>query len=121
MMENENLEGVMEESADFKETTDFPTIAPRVETKTETKAGAKDETPAFVYVGPSFPGAKRFTVYVNGLPEALEDKTESDPVFKGLVLPVAGLAEANAEFAQRGSRLNILYQEAQKKLTGRSE
>lgn len=123
MMENENFEEMTEEEgADFEEAADFPPAAlVNKEPDTDIRAGAKKEAPALIYVGPSFTGAKRFTVYLNGLPEELEEKTEKDPVFKGLVLPVEELAGANTELARQGSGLNILYQEAEKKLAEGSE
>lgn len=70
---------------------------------------------SMVYVGPDIPGAKQYTVFNNGLPDALKEKIKEHPFFDSLVIPVEKLAKANAELAKQGSALSILYQKAGKK------
>lgn len=65
-----------------------------------------------VYIGPDIPGAKQFTTYNNGLPDALKEQIVEHRVFESLVVPVERLAKASAELAKEGSALNILYQKA---------
>lgn len=86
--------------------------------KTAGKAKAEPATQAagaMVYIGPDIPGAKQYTVYNAGLPDALKDKIKERPFFNSLVVPVTGLAKANAELAKEGSALSILYRKASKK------
>lgn len=70
---------------------------------------------SMVYVGPDIPGAKQYTVFNNGLPDALKEKIKEHPFFDSLVIPVEKLAKASAELVREGSALSILYQKASKK------
>lgn len=70
------------------------------------------ETEALVYIGPDIPGAKQYTTFNGGLPDALREKIEEHPFFNSLVVPVGKLAKTGAELAREGSALNILYRRA---------
>ena len=65
-----------------------------------------------VYIGPDIPGAKQYTTYNAGLPDALKEKIKEHPFFNSLVVPVEKLAKASAELAKEGSALSILYRKA---------
>lgn len=85
--------------------------------KTAGKAKAEPATQAagaMVYIGPDIPGAKQYTVYNAGLPDALKEKIKEHPFFNSLVVSVTGLAKANAELTKEGSALSILYRKARK-------
>ncbi|MCI9471524.1 MAG: hypothetical protein HFH56_09995 [Lachnospiraceae bacterium] len=122
MMENENMETedmevgneISEEARRYEEDLEMEDPPP-VSLGKGTDTGGT----ALIYIGPSFPGAKRYTVYTGGLPEALEEKIEAAPIFRGLVVPVERLAGANVELSRSGSGLSILYQKAQETLAGR--
>lgn len=73
---------------------------------------ATQEAEIVVYIGPDIPGAKQYTAYNAGLPDALKEKIVEHQVFESLVVPVERLAKASAELAKEGSALNILYQKA---------
>ena len=73
-------------------------------------AAQKAET--VVYIGPDIPGAKQYTTYNAGLPDALKEKIKEHPFFNSFVVPVEKLATANAELAKEGSALSILYRKA---------
>ena len=75
-------------------------------------APATQEAETVVYIGPDIPGAKQYTTYNAGLPDALKEKIVEHRVFESLVVPVERLAKASAELAKEGSALNILYQKA---------
>lgn len=75
-------------------------------------AQATQKAEIVVYIGPDIPGAKQYTTYNAGLPDALKEKIVEHRVFESLVVPVERLAKANAELAKEGSALNILYQKA---------
>ena len=75
-------------------------------------APAAQEAEIVVYIGPDIPGAKQYTTYNAGLPDALKEKIKEHPFFNSLVVPVEKLAKASAELAKEGSALNILYQKA---------
>lgn len=83
--------------------------------QTPKKAAAKEpekQAGIVVYIGPDIPGAKQYTTYNAGLPDALKEKIVEHRVFESLVVPVERLAKASAELAKEGSALNILYQKA---------
>ena len=68
-----------------------------------------------VYVGPDIPGSKQYTVFINGLPDALKEKIKEHPFCNSFVVPVGKLAQANAELAQEESALSILFRKARGK------
>lgn len=75
-------------------------------------APATQEAETVVYIGPDIPGAKQYTTYNAGLPDALKEKIKEHPFFNSLVVPVEKLAKASAELAKEGSALSILYRKA---------
>ena len=72
----------------------------------------KFENETVVYIGPDIPGAKQYTTYNAGLPDALKKKIIEHRVFESLVVPVEKLARASAELTKEGSALSILYWKA---------
>ena len=72
----------------------------------------KFENETVVYIGPDIPGAKQYTSYNAGLPDALKEKIIEHRVFESLVVPVEKLARASAELMKEGSALSILYWKA---------
>lgn len=86
------------------------------QTQTARKAAVKEglkKTETVVYIGPDIPGAKQYTVFNNGLPDALKEKIKRHPVFHSLVIPVEKLPQASVELAKEGSAMNIFYKKAQ--------
>ena len=81
------------------------------------KEAAVKEAPQepVIYLGPDMPGARQYTVFNNGLPEALKERAKEKPFFNALIVPVSKLAQANTELAKEGSALNILYKKASEK------
>lgn len=75
-------------------------------------ASATQEAETVVYIGPDIPGAKQYTTYNAGLPDALKEKIKEHPFFNSFVVPVEKLAKASAELAKEGSALSILYRRA---------
>ncbi len=73
---------------------------------------ATQEAETLVYIGPDIPGAKQYTTYNAGLPDALKEKIKEHPFFNSLVVPVEKLAGAIAELGKEGSALSILYRRA---------
>lgn len=72
-----------------------------------------EKAPVMVYIGPSFPGVRQYTVYNNGLPAALEEWIKKDPAFKSLTIPVEDLAGARKGLATGGSAIRMIYQRAE--------
>ncbi|MFG6383462.1 MAG: hypothetical protein K1V96_04300 [Lachnospiraceae bacterium] len=70
---------------------------------------------SMVYLGPDIPGAKQYTIFNNGLPDVLKEKMKEHPFFYALVVPVEKMAQANAELAQEGSALHVLFEKANEK------
>lgn len=79
-------------------------------------ASATRETETVVYIGPDIPGAKQYTIYNAGLPDALEEQIVEYRIFESLVVPVEKLAAASAELRKEGSALSVLYQKASEKI-----
>ena len=73
---------------------------------------ATQEAETVVYIGPDIPGAKQYTTYNNGLPDALKDRVKTQPFFNSLIVPVERLAQANAELAKEGSALSVFFKRA---------
>ena len=83
--------------------------------QTPKKAAAKEpekQAGIVVYIGPDIPGAKQYTTYNAGLPDALKEKIKEQPFFNSFVVPVEKLAKASTELAKEGSALSILYRRA---------
>lgn len=68
-----------------------------------------------VYIGPDIPGAKQFTTFNNGLPDALKEKIQKHPFFHSLIVPVEKLAQATEELNKEGSALHVFYHRAKEK------
>ena len=75
-------------------------------------APATQEAETVVYIGPDIPGAKQYTTYNNGLPDALKDRAKAQPFFNSLIVPVERLAQASAELAKEGSALSVFFKRA---------
>lgn len=83
--------------------------------QTHKKAAAKEpekQAGIVVYIGPDIPGAKQYTTYNNGLPDALKDRVKTQPFFNSLIVPVERLAQASAELAREGSALSVFFKRA---------
>ena len=78
-------------------------------------APTTQEAETVVYIGPNIPGAKQYTTYNAGLPDALKEKIKEQPFFNSFVVPVEKLARASAELAREGSALSTLYRKASEK------
>lgn len=77
---------------------------------------AAQEAETVVYIGPDIPGAKQYTTYNAGLPDALKEQITEYRIFESLVVPVEKLATASAELKKEGSALSVLYQKASEKI-----
>ena len=82
------------------------------EAKKTKAAAATQEAETVVYIGPDIPGAKQYTTYNAGLPDALKEQIAEYRIFESLVEPVEKRAAASAELAKEGSELSILYRRA---------
>ncbi len=72
------------------------------------KTPAKETPDTVIYVGPNLSGdilISQFTVFKNGLPPYLAERTGADPVFKSLFVPLPGLTVARADLKNPGSRM----------------
>ena len=70
------------------------------------------KTEIMVYIGPDIPGARQYTVFNNGLTDALKEKIEEHPFFNSLVIPIGRLPQASMELAKEGSALNLFFRRA---------
>lgn len=98
--------------SEAKKTTGKAKAAPVIQEGENIHGYRKFEGETVVYIGPDIPGAKQYTTYNAGLPEALKEQIIEHRVFGSLVVPVERLAKAGAELAEEGSALNILYKKA---------
>lgn len=62
-----------------------------------------------IYLGPNLKGVLRGTVFLNGLPPALEEAIRKLPVVAELVVPVSNIRQANRELADPDSALSRFY------------
>lgn len=82
------------------------------EETTATAAAAESAAAAepVAYLGPDLKNvAINGTVYIGGLPKALQDKIEEIPAIKGLVVPISRLAASGVAIMTQGTALNNLY------------
>ena len=66
-------------------------------------APAAQEAEIVVYIGPDIPGAKQYTTYNAGLPDALKEKIVEHRVFESLVVPVERLARQAQSWRRKGA------------------
>lgn len=66
-----------------------------------------------VYIGPSFKGAARGTIYNNGPSTALVEAVKRKSVIGELLVPIEKLAAANRELASSDSALCRIYRSAE--------
>lgn len=67
-----------------------------------------------VYIGPTIPGvAYNGTTYIDGLPEALEDKFKEIPALRQLLVPPSGWPDAQEQLKAQNGRLYIAYKMVQ--------
>ena len=104
MSENETKKPAGKAKAESAEQEPVPVASAATPTAQNTRT--------MVYIGPDIPGAKQFTTYNAGLPDALKEKIKEHPFFNSFVVPVEKLAKAGAELAKEGSALNTLYRRA---------
>lgn len=78
------------------------------------KEGGKEPV---AYVGPDIKNvAINGTVYIDGLPEPLQEKIGDVPALKGLLVPISNLAAAGVAITTQGTALNNLYNAVSAKL-----
>lgn len=81
--------------------------------KKETAGAIKKGPETKMYVGPTFPGVSRASVYVNGLPEPLKEKMEKHPVFGELVVDIGDIVEKRKELEDPASATSKCYKAAE--------
>lgn len=80
-------------------------------------AGNAAASEPVAYLGPDLKNvAINGTVYVGGIPQALQEKIEEVPAIKGLLVPVSNLATAGVAIRTQGTALNNLYNAVSVKL-----
>lgn len=73
------------------------------------KPVGKEEQFLRIYLGPNLKGVMRGTVFLNGLPPALEEAIRKMPVITELVIPVSNIRYANRELTDPDSALSRFY------------
>lgn len=69
------------------------------------------------YLGPDLKNvAINGTVYIGGLPAALQAKIKEVPAIKGLIIPISSMATAGVAIRTQGTALNNLYNAVSAKL-----
>ncbi len=75
----------------------------------------KKSAACVVYCGPTLPGiARRFSIYTNGIPVALEAKAAEIPAISALILPLDELPAARTQLNAGAGLLYSIYTEAQR-------
>lgn len=74
------------------------------------------------YLGPDLKNvAINGTVYIGGLPAALQAKIKEVPAIKGLIVPISSMATAGVAISTQGTALNNLYNAVSAKLQGQQK
>ncbi len=82
------------------------------------KRNRKPKTGATVYCGPSVKGiVKRDTVFSGEMPRALSELLEREPLLKELTVDVESFAAVKKSLSEKGSRLSIIFAQAEKRLS----
>lgn len=68
-----------------------------------------------VYIGPTIPGLKSYTVFSGALPRAVAEMVAKDNNVAGLIVPVEQLQESRQNMRKRGHVLNIYLRKLLKK------
>ena len=88
-----------------------------VETRAAASKAKEGSKEPVAYVGPDIKNvAINGTVYVDGLPTALQEKIGDVPALKGLLVPISNLAAAGVAITTQGTALNNLYNAVSVKL-----
>lgn len=88
-----------------------------VETRAAASKAKEGSKEPVAYVGPDIKNvAINGTVYIDGLPAALQEKIGDVPALKGLLVPISNLAAAGVAITTQGTALNNLYNAVSVKL-----
>lgn len=68
-----------------------------------------------VYIGPSIPGLKSYTVFSGVLPQSVAKMAANNESISGLIVPVEELQEARKNIRKRGHVLNVYLNRLAKK------
>lgn len=87
-----------------------PTEAAEAKPESRQKEEAAEDSGSLVYCGPSIKGvARQYSVYSNGIPNALKALVNAHPVAKALIVPLERFAETRLKLEQKGSAESIIY------------
>lgn len=81
-------------------------------------AKTADNEAVRMYVGPTFQGVSKSSVYTNGLPVPLKEKVEKYPLFGELVVNIEDLAKKKKELEDPASAISRCYKAAVAVLKG---
>jgi hypothetical protein len=62
-----------------------------------------------VYIGPSIPGLKSYTVFSGALPKPIAELAAMNDNVAGLIIPVERLQESRRDMRKRGHVLNVYF------------
>ena len=62
-----------------------------------------------VYIGPSIPGLKSYTVFSGALPKPIAEMAAMNDNIAGLIIPVEKLQESRLDMRKRGHVLNVYF------------
>lgn len=62
-----------------------------------------------IYIGPSIPGLKSYTVFSGALPKPVAEMAANNDNIAGLIIPVEELQESRQNMRKRGHVLNIYF------------
>lgn len=79
---------------------------PKRKSLTQTSKPTEELKTQRVYVGPTIPSLKRYTVFIGDLPPYVQELINKYSALKGLFVPIHKIAEARREIVRKGSILN---------------
>lgn len=62
-----------------------------------------------IYIGPSIPGLKRYTVFSDALPKPIAELAAMNDNVAGLIIPIEKLQESRRDTRKRGHVLNVYF------------
>lgn len=68
-----------------------------------------------IYIGPTLPGLKSYTVFSGVLPSPVAEMAANNESISGLIVPVEELQEARKNIRKRGHVLNVYLNRLAKK------
>lgn len=106
----------MTEQKSKKEQSVKTKVEERRQENDDAKENIEQKPPTLVYVGPSLEMVPQFSVFHNGLPTHLLEKTKAYPILNKLIIKLSEMPTIEGNLSRVGSKENLLFNTAKKQL-----